>query len=140
MEQIAAAGYTSHSRQVRQDGIHSGEMQCPSLDARDFCGPEEFPLLDFRRRRRLYAARFAAGKVYSDRLPRVLRRADPGSVHHWQRNEKRKLRLQSQALLSLFRIHGASPPTRMQIAGETKKSRSEERRVGKECRHRWGQE
>src|SRR6267378_7648901 len=74
------------------------------MDARHFRGAEELPLCHFRRRWWLQASQFARGQVYSHRLPRVLRRADAGSDPHGQRNEKRKLRLQSQTLLSLFRV------------------------------------
>src|SRR5580658_4259667 len=99
MEQVAAAGIASDRRQIRQGGNDSREVQYPSLDARHFCGIEEFTLRDFWRRRKLYAAQPAAGKIHRHGVPRILWRSITRSDDFGKRNENRELYLQGQTVL-----------------------------------------
>src|SRR5712691_10961045 len=100
MEQVAAAGFSRNSREVRFPGIHFGEVQHSSLDAWLVRGSQDEPLLD-QQGRRVLSAESACGKVHRHGLARRLRNPDTGSDDHWERDEGDRLHLQSESLLGV---------------------------------------
>lgn len=74
-------GSPPDTEKIRQAGIHSSEVQYSSLDVRPICSHEKFPLRCFQRRRRFHASKFAAGKIHSHRVARILRRPVAGDYH-----------------------------------------------------------
>src|SRR5258708_29571072 len=91
-----------------KSGIHRGEMQHSSLDARLLCSPEHLSLCGDGQRGKLQLEGASARQVYGDGLAGAVQHTEPGG--HSRRNWSREceFRLQSYALsLLVIRSRGA---------------------------------